>query len=134
MRILVIDDEKFVADTLVMILEREGHQAVAAYNGPAALEKVEWFVPDCVISDVIMPGLSGIETCAGIKAKHPQCHILLFSGQAATNELVERARAEGHTWELLAKPVDPEERLTKLNSLNAGPRPVSRRQREKGAC
>jgi CheY-like chemotaxis protein len=109
MGVLVIDDEKSVADTLVMILQREGHDAVAAYNGASALQRIESFVPECVISDVIMPGLNGIEVCAIIE------RILLFSGQASTNELVEKARGEGHAWELLPKPVDPDELLAKLN-------------------
>jgi DNA-binding NtrC family response regulator len=64
-----------------------------------------------------MPGMNGIELCSLIEKKHPRCHILLFSGQASTNELVERARAQGHTWELLAKPVDPDELLEKVASL-----------------
>jgi CheY-like chemotaxis protein len=114
MRILVVDDEKFIADTLAMILEGEGHEALAVYDGREALEKTESFIPDCVISDVIMPGMSGIETCSAIQERYPECQILLFSGQASTGELVAKARAEGHTWELLAKPIDPEELLAKV--------------------
>ncbi|HZQ21812.1 MAG TPA: response regulator [Terriglobales bacterium] len=117
MRVLIVDDERSVADTLVMILQREGHEAASAYNGSAALQKLESFVPDCVISDVIMPGMNGTELCAIIEKKHPACHILLFSGQASTNELVEKARSHGHNWELLAKPLDPDELLGKLASL-----------------
>lgn len=119
MRFLVIDDEKFVADTLAMILQGEGHEVFAVYDGRSALERIESFIPDCVISDVIMPGLNGIEVCSAIEGKHPQCQILLFSGQAYTSELVEKARAEGHMWELLPKPIDPEELLAKLASINS---------------
>lgn len=117
MRVLVIDDEKFVADTLVMILEESGRHALAAYNGPAAIEQAETFRPTVVISDVIMPGMNGIETCTVIQAKHPECHILLFSGQAATNDLVHQARTKGFSWELLSKPIDPEDLILKLDSL-----------------
>ena len=117
MRVLIVDDERSVAETLLMILQGEGYEAASAYNGSAALQKIEFFTPDCVISDVIMPGMNGIELCEIIEQRHPNCHILLFSGQASTNELVERARAAGHTWELLAKPLDPEELLAKLASL-----------------
>src|SRR5690349_13158878 len=101
MRILVVDDERFVADTLVMILQRGGHEAASEYNGPAALHKIDSFRPNCVISDVIMPSMNGIELCTLIEQKLPACHILLFSGQASTNELLENARRRGHTWELL---------------------------------
>ena len=118
MRVLVIDDEKFIADTLVMILQQSGKEAAAAYDGVAAVRRAETFRPNVVISDVIMPGMNGIETCMNIQAKFPNCHILLFSGQAATNELVRDAREKGFAWELLAKPIEPEELLAKLAGLN----------------
>ena len=117
MRVLVVDDEKFVADTLALILQGDGHEASAVYDGNAALRKSESFIPDCIISDVIMPGMTGIELCSAIEKKYPDCQILLFSGQASTSELVEKARSEGHCWELLAKPIDPEELLAKVASL-----------------
>jgi CheY-like chemotaxis protein len=116
-RVLVIDDEKFIADSLAMILEGEGYDALAVYDGKEAVERTESFTPDCVISDVILPGMNGIEICSLIQERYPDCRILLFSGQAATGELVEKARAEGHTWELLAKPVDPEELLARVALL-----------------
>jgi CheY-like chemotaxis protein len=114
MRILVIDDEKTLAETLAMILRNAGHEARVAYDGPSALERAESFQPDCVISDVIMPGMNGIDTCAVIQSKYPKSYILLFSGQAETNTLVEEAHAKGYTWELLAKPVEPDELLERL--------------------
>ncbi len=117
MRVLIIDDERSVAETLSMILQGEGYDAATAFDGPTALQKLEFFVPDCVISDVIMPGMNGIELCDIIEKKHPECRILLFSGQASTHELVEKANTAGHSWELLAKPLDPEELLAKLASL-----------------
>jgi len=117
LHVLVIDDEQYVADTLVMVLEQSGLQATAAYDGDSALKKAESFRPTVVISDVIMPGTNGIEVCQEIHAKFPNCHIFLFSGQAATNELVREAYARGVTWELLAKPIEPEDLLAKLASL-----------------
>ena len=117
MHVLVIDDEQYVADTLVMVLEQSGLQATAAYDGDSALKKAESFRPTVVISDVIMPGTNGIEVCQEIHAKFPNCHIFLFSGQAATNELVREAYARGVTWELLAKPIEPEDLLARLASL-----------------
>ena len=117
MRVLVIDDEKNLADTLVWILERAGFEATAAYDGESALQRLDTFQPDVVISDVIMPGINGIEVCTRIQARFPKCHILLFSGQTATNELLGEAREHGLTWELLAKPMDPDELLAKVTSL-----------------
>lgn len=123
MRVLVIDDEKSLADTLVLILQGAGYEASAAYDGPGALSQVDSFLPDVVISDVVMPGMNGIEVCSRIQAEHPSCHIILFSGQAATNELMRSARAQGCQWELLAKPVHPKDLLEKLSLL----RPILRR-------
>jgi DNA-binding response OmpR family regulator len=117
MRILVIDDERPLADTLVLILERAGYEATAAYDGAAALSQIEPFLPHAIICDVIMPGMNGIEVCRRIQASHPSCHIILVSGQAATNGLIRDARNKICSWELLAKPVHPEELLAKLASL-----------------
>jgi CheY-like chemotaxis protein len=117
MRVLVVDDEENLANLLVMVLQHGGHEATAAYDGRAGLKKADSFAPDCVISDVIMPGMNGLELCASIAARHPDCHILLFSGQAIVNELLQAARQAGYNWELLHKPMDPEELLEKLASL-----------------
>jgi DNA-binding response OmpR family regulator len=116
-RVLVIDDEQNIAKTLVWLLQDSGMEAAAAYDGPEALTIIETFPPDIVISDVIMPGMSGIELCEVIQKKHPQCKILLFSGQAATIDLVHSARSRGLDWELLVKPIDPDELVSKLDSI-----------------
>lgn len=75
MHILIIDDERSIADTLVMILEGKGHKAEAVYDGAAALEKLESFAPDCVISDVIFPGISGIDVCSRIETTYHCCPV-----------------------------------------------------------
>jgi CheY-like chemotaxis protein len=116
-RVLVIDDEKNLADTLVLILQGAGFHATAAYNGDSALQRLDAVSPDIVISDVIMPGINGVEVCAQIQLRYPNCQILLFSGQAATNEVINQARAQGFSWELLAKPIEPEDLIAKLSSL-----------------
>lgn len=117
MRVLVIDDERHVADTLVMILKMSGWEAAAAYDGKAALQSIDSFRPRIVISDVIMPDMNGIEVCKVIQSKYPACHIFLSSGQAATNDLIAEAQRKGFDWELLAKPVEPHELLAKLEPL-----------------
>ena len=63
MRVLVIDDEKNLADTLVWILERAGFEATAAYDGESALQRLDAFQPDAVISDVIRPGVKVNRLC-----------------------------------------------------------------------
>ena len=113
-RVLVVDDEQVIADTLARILDLNGYEASAVYSGTAAVERARSLQPDLVISDVIMQDMNGIEAAIHIRGFLPSCKILLFSGQAATADLLENARAEGHEFEILAKPVHPADLLAKL--------------------
>ncbi len=115
-RVLVVDDEQVIADTLAKILDLNGYDASAVYTGTAAVESARSLRPDLIISDVIMPDMNGIEAAISIRSFLPSCKILLFSGQAATADLLEDARAHGHEFEILAKPVHPSDLLAKLKS------------------
>jgi len=113
-RVLVVDDERVIADTLAIILNQNGFAATAVYSGTGAIEKARSERPDLIISDVIMDDMNGIDAAINIRQFLPSCKILLFSGQAATADLLEKARAKGHKFEILAKPVHPQELLAKL--------------------
>ena len=113
-KVMVVDDERVIADSLAMILNQSGFEARAVYSGEKALEATPAFMPDMLISDVIMAGLNGIDAAIRIRALLPRIKILLFSGQAATADLLEKARARGYEFEILAKPVHPHDLLTKL--------------------
>jgi CheY-like chemotaxis protein len=69
-----------------------------------------------LISDVIMTDMNGIDAAITIRTMLPNCKILLFSGQAATADLLDRARSQGHEFEILAKPVHPQDLLARLRS------------------
>jgi CheY-like chemotaxis protein len=114
LRVLVADDEQVIANTLAIILNQAGFEARAVFSGEKALEELELFKPDMLISDVIMTGMTGIEVAIETRKKLPNCKVLLFSGQAATADLLERARAQGHEFDILAKPVHPTDLLAKL--------------------
>ena len=113
-KVLVVDDERVIADTLAIILNQHGFDASAVYTGTAAVERARSVKPNLIISDVIMPDMNGIETAIDIRRFLLACKILLFSGQAATADLLESARAQGHEFEILAKPVHPQDLLAKL--------------------
>jgi CheY-like chemotaxis protein len=113
-RVLVVDDEANIANTLTAIFRNAGYEAVAAYDGRSGLSQCESFHPDLVITDVVMPGMSGVDMAIEVKQRYPACKILLFSGQAATADLLEEARRSGHDFEVLAKPVHPKELLAKV--------------------
>ena len=113
-RVLVADDEQVIANTLAIILNQAGFEARAVFSGEKAVEAIDSFQPDMLISDVIMTDLNGIDAAIKIRAMLPGCKILLFSGQAATADLLEKARTQGHEFEILAKPVHPTDLLAKL--------------------
>jgi len=113
-KVLVADDERVIADTLAMILNQSGFEARAVYSGEKALELARTFAPDMMICDVIMDDLNGIDAAIQLRAMLPRIKILLFSGQAATADLLEKARAQGYEFEILAKPVHPQDLLKKL--------------------
>ena len=113
-RILVVDDEKVIADTIVQILNRDGFIAEAAYGGEEAIEKATRHCPDLVLSDVLMPQVDGVEAAIAIRRNCPDTRIILFSGQAATVEILARARECGHDFELLPKPIHPTQLIKHL--------------------
>jgi CheY-like chemotaxis protein len=115
-KVLVADDERVIADTLAMILNQSGFEARAVYSGEKALELAHAFQPDMLISDVIMADLNGIDAAIRIRALLPSIKILLFSGQAATADLLEKARSDGYEFDILAKPVHPQDLLSRLRS------------------
>jgi DNA-binding response OmpR family regulator len=114
LKVLVADDEQVIANTLAIILNRAGFDARAVYSGEKLVEMAQSFEPDVLISDVVMSGTTGIEAAIEVLAKLPSCKILLFSGRAATINLLERARVEGQTFEIITKPIHPNELLARL--------------------
>jgi DNA-binding response OmpR family regulator len=110
-RVLVVDDETSIADTVTTILSMSGYAAMAAYDGDDALETALVSPPHLLITDVVLPGMNGIELAITIQRVFPDCQILLFSGQATTVDLLTAAGSAGHHFTLLSKPVPPERLL-----------------------
>ena len=121
--IVVVDDEKRIADTLALILNSKGYTAEAAHDGESALKICRRKNPDLVLSDVVMPGMNGIELAIAVRQEFPGCHILLFSGQAETAGILEDSTRRGYDFELLAKPLHPEQLLIRIKEL-IGPHDV----------
>jgi CheY-like chemotaxis protein len=115
-KVLVVDDERVIADTLAMILSQSGFDAQPVYSGERAVELARQWQPEMLISDVIMADLNGIDAAIRIRELLPKIKILLFSGQAATADLLEKAHARGYDFDILAKPVHPQDLLTRLRS------------------
>jgi DNA-binding response OmpR family regulator len=124
-RVLVVDDDRMVADTVTKILDIAGFDARAAYCGEIALDVALDFDPDMVITEVVMPGISGIEVAIKMRELAPACKILLFSGRATTHLFIEAARAENQEFEMLAKPVHPRELIARVRAALPVPQPAA---------
>ena len=118
-RVLVVDNERMIADTLVIILTQNGYEATVAYSGEEAVQKALVFRPHIVLSDIIMGAMNGLEAAMLIAHADPGCKILLSSGQPATAELLLQAKSNGRFFEVMPKPVHPTVILEQINSLVA---------------
>lgn len=113
--VFVVDDEPVIAQTLAIILKQAGFDAIAFDHPEKAIAASEQTPPDLLISDVMMPGMTGVELAIHFREAYPDCKVLLFSGQAATADLLAEAREKGYDFDLLSKPVHPADLLAKLN-------------------
>jgi DNA-binding response OmpR family regulator len=120
-RILIVDDEEMIADTLSLIFRRQGYEAFTAYNGLLGLNAARDLKPNLVLSDVAMPELDGVNMAMQICNALPEVDVLLFSGQAGTMDLLHDAEERGYHFELLQKPVPPDEIVRKVAAMLANP-------------
>jgi DNA-binding response OmpR family regulator len=111
-----VDDESSIADTLSEILIRSGYSARPAYDADSALEEALLNPPSMLISDVVLPGKSGVDLAITIRRIFPECKVILFSGQASTAGLLAAANRDGHHFVLLSKPVHPTDLLARISS------------------
>ena len=117
-KILVVDDEQSIVDSLAEILASAGYEVVCAYSAREAIDKTPLWCPNVLLSDVLMPGLNGFELALQVKRQCPNCRLMLFSGQAATARLAQSFgptfTSLGYRFELLPKPLHPTALLKRL--------------------
>jgi CheY-like chemotaxis protein len=119
-RVLVVDDERLLADTTAAILRRAGFQAKTAYDGFGALDMTGSFHPDYLVTDIMMPGMNGVELAIAISTMFPATRVLLISGQAGIADILEESRVRGYEFPLLAKPVHPSKLIDRIKDLRNG--------------
>lgn len=116
-RVLVVDDERLLADTTAAILRRAGFQAKTAYEGFGALEMAASFRPDYLLTDIMMPAMNGVELAIAITQQYPATKILLISGQTGIADILADSRERGYEFPLLAKPAHPSKVVEALRRL-----------------
>jgi len=114
-KVLVVDDDRRMVKTICDILSIKGYEPMAANTGEEAVEKVRIAPPDCVLMDVRMPGMSGVETMKMIKEISPDLPVILMSAYA-TEETEREAKASG-AYSVLTKPIDLQMVLSFLSLL-----------------
>lgn len=118
-RILVVDDEPLIVETMCAILKGKGYSTIGVNSGLEAIAKARDFQPDLLLIDVLMPGLSGFEAGLRVKELCPGCRLLFFSGYSATPEMTvlsEKLRRSGYSFELLTKPLPSGKLLDKVKA------------------
>lgn len=111
--ILIVDDDRRMAKTLLDILKVQGYEAEAAYSGPDALDKVKKGHFDCVLTDIKMPQMNGVELYRAIKNIQPELPVVFMT---AYSELVKEGLKEGAI-ATLNKPLDINLLLSFFSSL-----------------
>lgn len=115
MKILVIEDEKLLADSIKKLLESKGFQVEAVYDGISGAEYAELGVYDLLILDVMMPGMDGYQVARRVRAKHCATPILMLTARTALEDRIEGLNAGADYY--LSKPFDSRELLACINAL-----------------
>lgn len=124
LRVLIVDDEKIIAETLTVIFGQHGYHARAAHSAEEAIGVIAEWQPDVALLDVNLPGKNGVDLALMLRASHPNCRVLLFSGYPSTSDLLQGAMQSGHVFEIISKPVHPSLLLEAVaNSLMNAPDP-----------
>lgn len=117
-KILVVDDEHMIADTLGIIFEKRGFECRVSYTGAEALACTDDFSPELLLCDMSMPGMSGLEIVSSVTKRFPDCRVLLLTGHY-TNLGSARKWARGHRAPsmIMTKPVLPALLLEEADAL-----------------
>lgn len=115
MKILIIEDEKLLADSLKAILENKGFEVETAYDGVTGEEYATLGIYDLLILDVMMPGMNGLEVAKTVRNKKCSTPILMLTAKSSLEDRIEGLNAGADYY--LTKPFDTRELLACINAL-----------------
>lgn len=103
-KILIVDDEVKMCFTLTKLFELSNYSVAIAHNGLEALDKIDSFQPHCILLDIRMPQMNGVEVLKKVKQEHPEIVVIMTTAMA-TEESQEECLNAGAA-EYLIKPID----------------------------
>lgn len=119
-RILVVDDDRLVADTLALIFVKSGFEARAVYSADQALESSRVFHPNLLLCDVTMPGRDGLALVCDVTRELPSCRIIMLTGfYSNLNSVREQSNKLARPVGILTKPCQPADLLREAATMLA---------------
>lgn len=115
MKILIIEDERLLADSLRSLLEKKGFEVECVYDGNEGTAFAETGIYDLLILDVMMPGINGYEVARQIRSKHLGTPILMLTAKSELEDEIEGLNAGADYY--LTKPFDTRKLLACINAL-----------------
>ncbi len=115
--ILVVDDERELCEVISEILEESGYKVTRAFDAPSALDLVKHHSYDAVLTDIVMPGIDGIEVARQAAAKHPGLRIMFITGFAAVALAAGEKAPAGS--KVLSKPIHLREIVSEVERMIA---------------
>lgn len=120
LKVLIVDDDHLVADTLSMIFERSGFAAEACYSADEGLISARRFLPDLLLCDICMPGRDGLSLVQDISQEMPSCRILVFTGSYAKIPYVKACTDRlAQPIGLVTKPCPPDDLIRRATQILA---------------
>ena len=115
MKILIIEDEKVLADSIRLLLQKKGFEVEAVYDGETGAEYALLGIYDLLILDVMMPGLNGYEVARQVRAKRCGTPILMLTAKSGIEDRIAGLNAGADYY--LTKPFDTRELLAYINAI-----------------
>ncbi len=116
-RILIVDDEKFFVEPIKLILEKNGFDVLVAYDGMSGLKMARTQLPDLIMLDLMLPGISGYQVCRLLKFDEKYEHIPIIMVSAMDSERDYQLGQQTGADLYITKPIVPDRLLEEINSL-----------------
>jgi DNA-binding response OmpR family regulator len=121
-RVLIVDDDRLIADTLALIFQKSGYDARATYSADEGLECARHFLPHLLLCDITMPKRDGLSLVRDISRELPSCHIIVLTAfYSNVKNVREQAGKLSRHVDILIKPCPPAELLCRAQAVLAGP-------------